>query len=442
MKQILFGTDGIRGRVGDNPFTLQKLPHLGYIIGKWITYKYGKHVQVLVGNDTRHSSDFVTSGLQTGLLCHPLTIVHADSISTPALSAHVRYQERFVAGIMISASHNPYQDNGIKLFSRTGSKLQAEDETVITAWLEQQNQDIDFHELGSTTKYTKAVDDYRAIVRQLFDAHAFLAGKKIILDCAHGATSGYAQTMFEQTGAEIIAINNKPNGKNINQNCGAVHPQQLAQAVVEKKADCGFAFDGDGDRIIGVNSQGDIKDGDDLLALLATHPFYTKQTGIVGTTMTNQGMVPFLKNQCKKLYRTSVGDKHVLRKLQADKLLLGGESSGHIIMRDYLECGDGIVTGLKVLEVIAQTNNWDMKTFKRVPSLLINIPVKEKRPLDEPDLAQLIQEAEQVIPEGRLLVRYSGTENILRILVEDAHQEQAHTVAQNLANKFTMHLTK
>jgi Phosphomannomutase len=233
-------------------------------------------------------------------------------------------------------------------------------------------------------------------------------------------------------GADIIALNTSPNGTNINNECGALHTTHLQQEVVKQHADIGFAFDGDGDRVIAVNRNGGAKNGDDIIALLSQHPLYMQQKTIVGTIMSNHGLELFLHAQGKHLVRTAVGDKYVAAYLNDHQNLLGGEQSGHIIMYDYLQTGDGMMTALRIIETIIMTNNWDMKTFERLPQILINIPVVHKRDLKDPDIASIITHYEQQLDSGRVIVRYSGTENLLRVMVEDTTQKAAQTIGTNL----------
>ena len=272
-----------------------------------------------------------------------------------------------------------------------------------------------------------------SILNKLFRPH-FLKGKKIILDCAHAALYKLAPFIFKQFGADVVTINNRPNGYNINKKCGSLYPSRLQQAVIKHNADIGFAFDGDGDRVILVNRKATIKNGDDILAILSTHPLYINEKTIVGTVMSNQGLEQFLKKNKKDLVRTSVGDRCVSDYLTNCGGLLGGEQSGHIIMRDYMQMGDGIVTALRILEAIEKTKNWDLKTFDIYPQVLINIPVRIKKNLEEPIIAQLIADYKSQLDSGRLIIRYSGTEKLLRIMVEDRTQEQANKISAHLAH--------
>ena len=293
--------------------------------------------------------------------------------------------------IIISASHNPYDDNGIKIMdSRTG-KLALEDELMIS----QLFHDATVPEIAmvrSTAPGTAT--DYCETIITLFPAN-FLAGKRIVIDAAHGATYQVAPRIFRALGAELIVINNQPTGYNINEQCGALHPDELVRTVIAEQAALGFAFDGDGDRVVAVNCEGEVCDGDDLLAILAEHPAYAASDTIVGTSMTNEGFVQYLKQQQKKLIRTAVGDKYVAEQLTNNQWLLGGETSGHIILNDIISTGDGILAALRVLEVVQMTGNWSLKTFMHYPQVMINMPVAARKDLASSPLATIIKDAQE-----------------------------------------------
>lgn len=436
MTHSFFGTDGIRGRIGTHILTIDNLVLLGNALGHWIQKNYG-NCHVLIGHDTRQSCSLVKSALTTGLLIHPLSLYDASIVSTPAIAQLVQKTDLFSCGIIISASHNPYYDNGIKLITKQG-KVCAATEAEITRIFHQHTTSYSYDNLGSLHPWDEAEDSYKKYVRSFFKP-SFLDGITIVLDCAHGATFRLAPALFKDFGAHTIVINNKPNGTNINDGCGSVHPEQLQQAVLEHHADIGFAFDGDGDRVIAVNKHGLIKNGDDILALLQDHPLYKKEHTIVGTVLTNYGLQQLLQNNNKTLIRAAVGDKHVAHQLQANNWLLGGEQSGHIIMRDYLDSGDGIFAALRLLEILLQRNNWDVSSFVRYPQIQLNVPIKEKRDLSQPPLATLIAHYEQQV-EGRLIVRYSGTENVIRIMVEDSSHDRAIVIAADLSQALQQQL--
>src|ERR1700733_7543834 len=257
---------------------------------------------------------------------------------------------------------------------------------------------------------------------------------RIVLDCAYGACSFYAPEIFRLFGAQVIPLHTHYNGTNINDQCGAVHPQALQRAVLENNADIGFAFDGDGDRVITVNSEGIVKDGDDLLAMLTHHPTYMREQAVVATSMSNQGLHDYLAQVGKQLIRTQVGDKYIVQELQKQNLLLGAEQSGHIIVRDYSNSGDGIFAALRILQTIQITGNKNLTTFSKYPQLTINIPVSHKKDLRQNPMQTYIQAHEQQCKAGRLLVRYSGTENVLRLMIEHPDEQQARIIINSLAN--------
>ncbi len=437
----LFGTDGIRATLGTAPLTLEQLARLGKAIACWSQERYGPRPHIILAQDTRESCSFMKAALQSGLLLYPLNLYDAHVLSTPALCQNVQKQTLFHAGIMISASHNPYHDNGIKIIDANKGKLSLHDELRISALFQQlAGQPTDYSSCGSVTRYDDATTIYRTYVTTFFPP-LFLRDTRIVIDCAHGATSQLAPPMFEHFGAQLITLNNQPNGKNINQDCGALYPQQLQAAVIEHDAHIGFAFDGDGDRVIAVNQHGEIKNGDDILAILLQHPAYKDTPALVGTVMTNHGFEKYIEAQNKKLLRTAVGDKYITDCLHKEQLLIGGEQSGHIILRDYLAMGDGLFTALRVAQVLTQTNDWAMHTFEKYPQLLLNIPIAVKKDLSSPVIANIIQDSKTKLHSGRLVVRYSGTENILRIMIEDQELGHAHYIGSLLSQALQKELS-
>ncbi|BDC34286.1 phosphoglucosamine mutase [Candidatus Dependentiae bacterium Noda2021] len=434
MNKKLFGTDGIRNTVGQFPFELPALLLLGNAISKWINTTIGKEKRVLIGHDTRLSCSMIKSALKTGLLCEQQIISDAGVITTPMACLLTQYGF-FDIGIIISASHNPYQDNGIKIVTRNG-KISQSDE----AHIEQTFADLlllnsySYENLGNENHYTDALKTYLSVLKKFFKKD-FLHGFKIVLDCAHGASYMSAPYIFKYFGADVIAINTSPDGTNINFKCGSLEPSMLQATVVSHNAQYGFAFDGDGDRVIACNSKGDIKDGDDILHLLATHSAYVHQSEIVGTIMTNQGLVDNFTMRNISTRRAAVGDKYVSQTLQNNNLLLGGEPSGHIIMQDYLKSGDGIFTALRIMQTITENQNLNFDTFQRYPQFIINMPVSRKIDLKSARIENIIANHEQNLTSGRLVVRYSGTENLLRIMAENIHMQEAQFVVKQLADR-------
>ncbi len=432
--KITFGTDGIRGKAGEYPFTPTALIRLGRAIAHWAQEKKQKPC-FLLGADTRVSSPDITQALIHGLTLEGSTCVDGHILPTPAILERIVHDDRFDFGLIISASHNPYEDNGIKLFDAAYGKLTDEDEEKIaalfTSLTPSTQEDIPSMQ---SSKDESIAQGYTNYVTSQFPK-GFLLGQTIVLDCSNGATYQSAPAIFKALGAQVIPIGTSPNGTNINHKCGAVHPQLLQDAMRTHNAAIGFAFDGDGDRVIAVNKHGEIKDGDDLLALLLTHPAYKDVDPVVGTVMTNYGFEAQLNKQKKTLVRTQVGDKYIGSKLKDIHGLLGGETSGHIILTDYLPTGDGVFVALRVLESIMHTNNWDMISFEKYPQILLNIPVARKRDLSHEPYDTLIKKHQEKLADGRLIVRYSGTENLLRIMTEDASLVLAQEVASSLADK-------
>ena len=434
----MFGTDGIRGAFGASPFRVPELAKLGQAIAEWFLKKYGPQRSLLLAHDTRLSCSVVKAALESGLLLYPLNITNAQILPSPALAVILQKNRSFDCALMISASHNPYHDNGIKLIDHTG-KLSAEDEETITQLFYQKNTNTDYTSLG--TQKNEILDEVYINYIKSFFAPNMLHGKKVVLDCANGATYRIAPTLFKQLGAEIITLFDKPNGVNINKQCGTLYPEALQKAIVDHTADIGFAFDGDGDRVIAVNRYGHLKNGDDLLSLLIDHPQYRSMDTVVGTIMSNQAFELFLRNKNKTLLRTPVGDKYVAKELTQRNLLLGGEASGHIILRDYLPTGDGIFTALRICETVTYINNWDMITFAKFPQIHHTIPISTKKDLSQPPFCHIIAASKTQLHAGRLIIRYSGTEPVLRIMVEDDDCDHAQSICSMLSEKLQRELS-
>lgn len=437
MQKTLFGTDGIRTQVGTAPLSPETLPSLARALGHWMHEKYGPHAMVLIGHDTRNSASWVKATIKSGLLLWPLALYDAAIIPTPALYYLTQSLNMSNTGILISASHNSYEDNGIKIIDRSQGKISVDDELKISKlfyYYRDQSPIQTITTLGTDYLLLDGSEYYCHRLQQLFSPN-FLRGVTVVLDLAHGATYHLAPKLFSAFGAHVIAINNNPTGININNASGTQDPESLQKAVIAHRADIGFAFDGDGDRVIAVTRNGSIKDGDDILALLLDHPTFAHTPAIVATSMTNGGFEQYLKERNKLLIRARVGDKYVTEELEQRNLLLGGEQSGHIIMRDYLGTGDGIGTALRLLEVLLITNNWDLITFERYPQLLINLTVTTKKDLSSHPLATIIAHYQNQLQSGRLLVRYSGTEQLLRIMIEDSTLKHAQDIGTSLVQE-------
>ncbi len=430
--ETLFGTDGIRGQVGTFPLQTNPLLRIGYALGQWAcAYYTTRPVRILLGHDTRESCSYIKALIKAALLHHPVRIHDAHVLPTPAICQLIRNKTNFDLGIIISASHNPYTDNGIKIIQKQG-KLSAEEELLISQQVFNSSGNTTVIQYGSEVYYSMAKKHYSTALLSYYTP-SFLKNVRIVLDVAHGAAGILAPSIFKKLGAKVYLLHNQPTGTNINHACGTVYPESLQKAVIKHKAHIGFCFDGDGDRVLAVTHKGELKDGDDILALLSTHPDYTAQTTLVGTVMSNKGLELFLQAYHKHLIRTAVGDKYIAHALIHQNLILGGEQSGHIILRDYLPTGDGIFVALRLLEALILHNNWDMITFTKHPQILMNIPISIKKKLEEEPIYSLLQTSQEQLHAGRILARYSGTENCLRLLVEDTTFTHAHTIAQNLA---------
>jgi phosphoglucosamine mutase len=442
-KKVSFGTDGVRGHAQEHPFVKESLRCLGAAISSWANKRYGKVPKVLIGCDTRISGPRIKNDLVNGLSSFPVEIIDGGILTTPAVYRLISIDETFSFGIAISASHNPYHDNGIKLFDAKKCKLSRQDEAEIEKYFELYYQKSEDLVVGSvqTNDWLDAGQAYLDFVYMQF-GEQYLKDLKIVLDCANGASFEIAPKLFKKFGASVITIEASPSGQNINHKCGSTYPNKLKEAVLAHKADIGFAFDGDGDRVIAVNKLGQIKDGDDILTLLINHPAYREVKDVVATITSNQGFEIALNKAAKSLIRTQVGDKYVAVMLEEKNLPIGGESCGHIIIKDYMITGDGIFVALKTLESVIANQNWEMRTFDKYPQVSINIPVKEKRDLSKPPYSDFIKMAEESIKDSRIVVRYSGTENLLRIMTEAVTDEAARAVANNLANKLQEALAK
>ena len=430
----LFGTDGVRGKAGEflTPFLALKL---GMAFGEAVSKKTGK---ILVGKDTRRSGYMIENALVSGLTAIGYDVIQIGPMPTPAV-AFLTEDMRCDGGIMISASHNPYYDNGIKFFDSEGNKLnESKEEEIEKRFFEDDFSLKTDKEIGKSKRIDDVIGRYIVHIKSSFPKELNLNGIRIVLDTANGAAYKVGPTIFSELGADVITINNNPNGFNINQNAGAMHPEILASKVREYRADIGFALDGDADRLVVVDERGEVVDGDKLLGALA---FYLhsknklKNNAIVVTVMSNSALDDFLKKYGIKVYRSSVGDKNVLELMKKYNLNFGGEQSGHIIFSDYAKTGDGLVSALQAVAYMIESGKKSSEAFdlfNLYPQVQTNINVSEKIPLDKIEGARdLLKEIEK---EGyRHLVRYSGTENKLRLLIEGEDLKKA----KQLLNKIT-----
>ena len=435
--QNLFGTAGIRAKAGKYPLDQVTLVKIGQVLASFFINKYGKNSKILICCDTRKSAYLIKALIKAGLLSNQVLIYDAQVLSTPAAIYLVHELKSYDAGIIITASHNPFQDNGIKLIDKiTGNLTNLAELEISSLILNQEIPDTspDFLEAGQEFHVRSCIDTYSQKIIAQFSKQDF-KNLHVIIDCANGATAVIAPAIFTKLGIRVTAINTNPNGTNINLNSGATHPKILRETVLKYQAQIGFAFDGDGDRITVVTQDGQIKDGDDLIAFLSTNQKYQTQAGLVGTLVSNLGLELWLNNLNKNLIRTDVGEKNLLFGQQASNYLIGGEPSGHIILKDFAKHSDGVFVALSILETCLINNNWLLTTFTRTPQVIHNLPVKIKQDLNAPELASTIHKYENLIKPGRLVVRYSGTENLLRLLAEGENPEQLNQLITNMTKE-------
>ena len=442
MSRKYFGTDGVRGRVGQSPITPDFVMRLGYSAGKVFLAQCpmppGERPSVLIGKDTRISGYMLESALEAGFSAAGVDVCLVGPMPTPAI-AYLTRALRLQAGIVISASHNPYYDNGIKFFSAQGSKLPDSLERAIEAGIEQEMHCVDSADLGRVRRIDDARGRYIEFCKSTFPNELDLRGLKIVVDCAHGAAYHIAPDVFHELGAEVISIGVQPNGLNINAGVGATAPQALAQAVREHGADLGIALDGDADRIQMVDAVGRLYDGDQLLYAIVRHRAQKgKVAGVVGTLMTNLALEHALAKLDIPFARAAVGDRYVVEMLQKEGWLYGGENSGHILTLDRHSTGDGIVAGLQVLAALRESSG-DLQALLGdlvlYPQVLINVPLARAFAWQE---APQIQEAQQRVEarlagQGRVLLRPSGTEPLLRVMVEGEDAALVRTAAEEIA---------
>lgn len=436
----LFGTDGMRGEAGTFPLDKKTIEIIGSSLAKQFTEKSGRCPRFVIGRDTRESGEWIEKAFCAGAISQNSICESAEIITTPGV-AFLAKQFDFDAGIVISASHNPFYDNGIKIFLPDGKKLDESTEKAI----EKEIFNGDLSVIGNqfSIDVSRAMEFQTAYLEYLKDGFADLKLEKfkMVVDCANGAASHLAPQLFESFGANVVAINRAPDGKNINKDCGSLHLEHLQAKVLEEKADFGAAFDGDADRALFVDEQGSLVDGDATLwvmaNLLQSHG-QLKNNAVVATVMSNIGLEIALKSKNIELLRTSVGDKYVLEELLKTDSAVGGEQSGHIIFPNKSLVGDGMMTALFLLESIferGKTLSELTSGFERYPQILVNVKVNEKRPFE--DVAEIVEASKKVEDEldgkGRLLLRYSGTENLARVMIEGENQAEIETQANRLA---------
>lgn len=440
-----FGTDGIRGQFGVFPITPDFLLRLGFGAGQVLMRQsLNKRPSVLIGKDTRLSGYVIEAALQAGFNAAGVDVHMLGPLPTPAI-AHLVKSFHADMGVVISASHNPYQDNGVKFFNHEGKKISDEMQNSIndqlTALVDDTNaslarlEGIKADAIGKNHRIADANGRYIEYCKGSFPYHLNLSNLKIVIDCANGAGYSVAPRVLQELGAQVIAIHNTPNGININDNCGSTHPNIIQAAVREYGADVGIALDGDGDRIIMADNQGNIIDGDGILYILTKH---LKPVGVVGTLMSNVALELALANQGIGFYRAQVGDRYVMQALQERGWSIGGEPSGHILCLDKSRTGDAIVAGLQVLSCIAETGKSLRELvldYTPFPQTLMNVRLTQmSNPYDNDELNTIFKNAEeQLSDQGRLLIRQSGTEPVIRVMVEHQNQAVCQEVAQKLA---------
>ncbi len=448
LQRKLFGTDGVRGHANRSPMTVETALALGRAVGKLLSRLDGRH-RVIIGKDTRLSCYMYENALIAGLCSMGIDTLMVGPLPTPAVAFLTRAY-RASAGIVISASHNPYYDNGIKFFSSDGFKLPDSWEHEIEGMIETN----DFSDalpaddaIGRNTKVVGADGRYVEFVKATLPKGRTLKNLKIVLDCSHGAAYRVAPLVFRELDADVSVYGVEPNGLNINVDCGSLHPQKIQRAVLQHGADVGIAFDGDADRVVMIDENSQIVDGDAILAICAKamqRKGLLQNNKIVGTVMANFGFMQAMERLGIEVIRSQVGDRYVIQEMIKHGANLGGEQSGHIIFLDHNTTGDGLVSAMQVLSVMVETGSRLSELaaiIERYPQAIVNVPVKTKPALESMEgLQQILQRVEKLLEKkGRVLVRYSGTENICRVMVEGSKleivEEQAHEIANVIRNE-------
>lgn len=433
-----FGTDGIRGRVGTEPMTAEFVMKLGWAAGKVLAENNKGHV--VIGKDTRISGYIFEAALEAGIAAAGLDVTLMGPMPTPAV-AYITQAQRASAGIVISASHNPFYDDGVKFFNRDGFKLPDATELAIEKMMDQPMRMVESRDLGKVYRLDDARGRYIEFCKNSIPFRTSLRGLKVVLDCAHGATYHVAPSVFRELGAEVIELGVSPNGLNINKDCGALHAVNMRATLLEHQADLGIALDGDGDRVIMMDASGNLVDGDGILFILAKSQLSHGRLGggLVGTLMTNLGLERALQSLDIPFERAKVGDRYVIECLKRNGWFIGGESSGHIITLNQTTTGDGIIAALQVLAwmvdqgiTLAEACH-GMKTY---PQVMINVPITHKiNPNDHPRIKQAVEAAEAELADtGRVLLRPSGTEPLIRVMVEGQEPQIVETLAQQIAD--------
>lgn len=433
-----FGTDGIRGKVGIAPITADFFLKLGWAVGSVLAQKI-ENASVVIGKDTRVSGYLFESALEAGFLSAGVNVGLLGPMPTPAI-AYLTQTYGATAGVVISASHNHFQDNGVKFFSNQGTKLSDQDQEVIEKRLSDPMVSVNSEKIGKAIRHDQSLDHYIDFCKHTFDKNLNLSSLEIVVDCANGATYHIAKNVFAELGAKVTLIHNQPDGFNINLNCGATNTHSLQQTVIENKADLGIAFDGDGDRLMMVDAKGELIDGDELVFVIAKAwqaQNRLKNNTVVGTQMTNLGVRHGYKDLNIDFIEADVGDKFVMAKMQEYDAVLGGESSGHIICLDHATSGDGIIVALQVLEILVKSDKTlhELKSqVQKYPQVLINVETQAKIDLSQHQALQKAQlEVKKSLGEtGKVLIRASGTEPLIRVMVEGKDLNLVQQSAQKL----------
>ncbi len=439
MTRKYFGTDGVRGRVGDEVINPQFIMKLGWAAGR-VLAREGRR-KVVIGKDTRISGYMFESALQAGLSAAGINISLLGPMPTPAI-AYLTRTLHAAAGIVISASHNPYYDNGIKFFSADGTKLPDDMEHAIERELDKPMSVVDSAELGKASRVIDARGRYIEFCKSTIPSVMEFRDLKVVVDCSHGATYHVAPSVFKELGAEVIAIGVSPDGLNINEKCGSTSPKLLQEKVLQHEADVGIAFDGDGDRVIMVDNRGEVVDGDELLFIIAQsrQAHGALSGGVVGTLMSNLGLEQALAEHDIPFVRAKVGDRYVLETLRERGWMLGGESSGHLICLDRTSTGDGVVAALQVLAAMMDSGRGlhELKSgMRKYPQVLRNVRLPRKMDIQGiPAIEQAVKKVEQTLGDkGRVLLRPSGTEPLVRVMVEGADPVMVDRLARELADE-------
>ena len=450
MEKKLFGTDGVRGVANIDPMTTEMAMQLGRAAA--FVFKNGgkRRHRVVIGKDTRLSGYMIENALVAGICSMGVDVLIVGPLPTPGI-AFLTSSMRADAGVVISASHNPYQDNGIKFFSNTGYKLQDElelqiEDLIINHRLDELRPIAD--EVGKAYRISDAIGRYVVFLKNSFPKDLDLQGLRIVLDCAHGAGYKVAPAVLTELGAEVVPIGVNPNGTNINEGCGSMHPEVMAEKVREYRADLGIALDGDADRVIFVDEKGATVDGDHIMALCGTELIKSgqlKKKTVVATVMSNMGLDIAMKRAGGQVVKTAVGDRYVVEEMLKNGYNLGGEQSGHMIFLDHNTTGDGILSALQVLAIIQRSGkplSELAQVMTSLPQVLVNVKVRKKSDLTKiKPIKEVMDQVDSELGEnGRLLVRYSGTEALLRVMIEGENQSRIETMAEQVAGVVREHL--